>query len=113
MFILCDKNNLVKSRSSHLENIGAKLLDDSIFESDKDIKVGDTFDGTNHILNVKFRAERELEAVTFELIENSIRKKECDSLSVTKPIPTTIKDFYDNKEMFLNIRITELEALVE
>lgn len=113
MKILCDKNNIVKSRASHIENLGEKSTDDVVRESGEDIRVGDTFDGTKHTINTKLRAEKELESTMFDWIENSIRKKECAVLGVTQTIPTSVKDTYDDKDTALKTKITSLEALIK
>jgi hypothetical protein len=124
MFVICDDKNKVQDKASHEANLsrgyllaGVSVGDDVALSAvgyhkyeitkSTDIRILDTYDGVKVTKNVKNRSEIELIGVKRSIVEESVKKDKAVSLGFTD-----VEQEHDNELTALNLRKTELEAII-
>ena len=113
MWIITDKNQTVQDIASEQANLsrGYTYPNYTVYEiqGSVSVKIGDQYDGTKIIPNMKLRAERQLLGVKYALIDVGLK---VDKASILGLDFTDIKNELQAEYDALLIEKTDLEAII-
>ena len=95
MNIICDKNNIIQDISTEIANLsrGYTFADYKFYQDleIEDMRIGDTFDGANHIKNNQIRIDEQTEQANEQKIQDKIRADAVNALIAAGQLPAEYK----------------------